>query len=247
MKKEESSKSGCQLRVAVVGRGNVGTHLVKALTPLAIVESFDSRRASEIKCEFDYILIAVSDRAIHDVAAALPKSDAVVAHTSGSIPLEALQPFQSKIGVFYPLQTFSKEKTMDYSEIPFFMEGIDDETTEKLRELALKISPSVYLADSEQRKKLHLASVFACNFVNYLYSNAWQIMDDAGLPTEVLIPLIHETAEKVSRINPKDGQTGPAARKDLPVIHSHLAMLENDSHKAQIYRLLTEGIMNLKE
>lgn len=196
----------------------------------------------------DLFLIAVSDSAIREVAASLDPGDAVVAHTSGSCGLNELPTNIRKKGVFYPLQTFTPGLIFDYEKIPIFIEAENADTYEVLTSLASNLSESVYRSDSELRRKLHVAAVFVCNFVNDLYVTGESLMKASGLDFEVLKPLIEETTRKVlNNPSPLPLQTGPAVREDWPTIEKHMQMLERYPDLQTIYSLLTEHIIKMKQ
>lgn len=232
------------LRTAIIGEGNVGTHLVKAIPDSTL---FNSRRIDELDSGFNFILIAVSDQAIGTVAEKisylLPHYEGIVCHTSGSVDMEIFSSYFKNYGVFYPLQTFSKEIAIaNYSEIPVFLEGNSNETLKKIEELANSVFHSIYHFSSNKRQCLHVASVFACNFVNAMYTVASDLLKESDIPENVLKPLIAQTALKVMTTSPKDCQTGPAIRGDEAIINAHLHSLGEDSEKAKIYKIITEYI-----
>lgn len=235
-------------KIAVVGRGNVGFHLVKAFNEAGLsVDSIDSRTLEGLDSSYGLILIAVKDEAIRSVASEmaeiLPDYSGIVAHTAGSVPLAALTPFFKRTGVFYPLQTFSKTVDIqDYREIPVFIEGSDSSVKEILRETGRHVFDKVSILDSGTREKLHLASVFVCNYVNALYGIGEEILRDAGLKFDVLLPLITQTASKVGKHTPDDSQTGPARRGDLNVLERHVELLKNNDRLKEIYQLLSQFI-----
>lgn len=238
------------MRIAIIGTGNVGTHFFKALNgnPEHFVSLINSRNLEGLTPEFDLILLSVSDSVLKDVAEAVAGKmaghDPIVAHTAGSVPMEILRPFFKNYGVFYPLQTFSKEiEIADYREIPIFIEGNSPIIVEKLREFAADFFDRQYILDSNKREKLHLASVFACNFSNAMYGIAEEILQENGLPFQVLLPLISQTADKVRRISPFHAQTGPARRGDTSVMDKHLSSLSDDSMKRDIYKALSELLL----
>lgn len=231
------------MKVSIVGSGNVGTHLLRALGATAEVSAANPRTLSGLDADADVVLIAVSDSAIGEVAAKLSSLDAIVAHTSGSTPIDILRQAGAKRpGVFYPLQTFSRETSLDYSRIPVFIEAENTSDAATLRELALGMTAAVYPADSQSRRRLHLASVLACNFVNHLWALADSELAKSGLSIDVLRPLIEETAAKLERLSPYEGQTGPARRGDTPTIDAHLEMLADNPQLQNIYRLLSDSI-----
>lgn len=230
-------------KISIIGKGNVGSHLYEALKHVADVCLIDSRTLANLPTESDICLICVSDSAIPEVASRLKGKADIVAHTSGSIQMDVLAPDSKNYGVFYPLQTFTKGVKLLYSEIPFFIEGNNSETTERLINLASLISDRVIKADSEKRRQLHLASVFACNFANNLVTIADDILQQSGMDYTLLLPLLRQTVEKLYELSPALAQTGPAARKDYPVIEAHLSLLEANKAYQEIYRLMTENIM----
>jgi predicted short-subunit dehydrogenase-like oxidoreductase (DUF2520 family) len=250
------------MRITLIGSGNVATHLGAAFKNAShrIVQVYSrSENNSEllayhvgaeviteltqINAETDVFIIAVVDDAIAGIAEQLAKYNILMVHTSGATSLYNLTAFTDKAGVFYPLQTFSKTKEVDFRSVPLCIEGADGIITQTLKELAQSISNHIYIIDSAQRKTLHLAAVFACNFPNYLYRVAQQLLAEQNMPFELLRPLILETAGKVQKHFPADVQTGPAIRKDQQTILNHLQMLKNEPELEQLYRLLSQGII----
>jgi predicted short-subunit dehydrogenase-like oxidoreductase (DUF2520 family) len=192
--------------------------------------------------EADLYIIAVSDNAIAEVAEKLPFKNRLIVHTSGSIALDALGK-NNRNGIFYPLQTFSKNKPIAFTTIPICLEAEAQSDYELLHKVAQSISNAVFKMDSEQRKSLHVAAVFVCNFVNHLYQIGNELCDAHQVPFEILKPLIKETAEKIQNHSPKTAQTGPASRNDTTTIAAHQSFL-NDANQKNIYKLLTESIQN---
>lgn len=188
-------------------------------------------------------LISVKDDAVEELSRRLiplaPK--AIWAHTAGSLPLETIK--GNRTGVFYPMQTFSKDKAVDLSKVSIFIESNTCLST--LKHLANSITENVYELDSEGRKHLHLAAVFACNFVNHCYALSEKILKEQGLPFDVMFPLIDETAAKAHIMSPHDGQTGPAIRKDDNIMSKQVELLHNDELTQRIYRLMSESIQNI--
>lgn len=236
--------------ITIVGTGNVGTHLFKAFSTVTglTVDLVNSRQPDISRLQSDFIIIAVSDKAIATVAKAIanktPGYDGIVAHTSGSVGMEILRPIFKHYGVFYPLQTFSKDiDIQDYRSIPVFVEGESEKMLGSLKELAGLFSGTVYPLTSDLRRQLHLASVFACNFVNAMYAISEDILKAEGIPFDVVRPLIEQTARKVTDHSPAECQTGPARRGDMEVIHSHEAMLGENEKLEKIYRTITDYII----
>lgn len=192
----------------------------------------------------DIYLIAVSDRAVGEVARTLSiPARAFVAHTAGSVPLDEIPENFSRRGVFYPLQTFTKGRAVDFARIPLFIEGGDEAATQQLEAFARRLSRTVLRAGSAQRRAIHLSGVFACNFANAMYAAAETVLAEAGLPFDVLKPLILETAAKAAdAVSPASVQTGPAVRGDAPTLERHRAMLAGEPGLEEIYRKLSHYI-----
>lgn len=190
----------------------------------------------------DLYIIAVSDRAVGDVARELRRGEeATVVHTAGSVECQVLG--ESRCGVLYPFQTFTAGRKVDFSQVPLFVEGTDEATTQLILHVAHLLSHRVYRADSTQRREVHLTGVLACNFVNSLYAMAAdRLQECAHLPFDVLRPLIEETARKaIASQHPRGVQTGPAVRGDFSVAERHCDMLQSDIER-DIYKLLTQYI-----
>lgn len=228
------------ISVLIVGNGNVATHLHKAFLEIDSlkVTQINSRQLIDIP-KADVTIIAVSDDAIAEVSSKI-KNDFVV-HTSGSFPLINLKN-ENRKGVFYMLQTFSKEKKVDFSEVPFCLEVENNGDYQLLEYLAKSIGKKIYPINSEQRKILHVAAVFVNNFTNHLYKIGNDICLDNNVPFEILKPLIKETAAKIEELAPEKAQTGPAIRSDKKTIKNHLNLLNKNQQK--IYRILTKSIQN---
>lgn len=240
--------------VVIIGSGNVATHLIKAFNSnnkTNVIQLFNRKGISlegipatdnyNNLLPADLYLIAVSDDAIGEVSRNLPFKGRLVAHTSGSVALDELSP-ENRSGVFYPLQTFSENREVDFSEIPLCIEAEKEEDAVLLTNMANNISRQVYPVNSEQRRSLHLAAVFVNNFVNHLYAIGNTICREHELPFDLLKPLIAETARKIKTMSPEDAQTGPAKRNDQTTIQKHLARLNEDSLQKEIYKLLTKSI-----
>jgi predicted short-subunit dehydrogenase-like oxidoreductase (DUF2520 family) len=246
-------------RITIIGSGNVAQHLIKAFTKSELIEVVQvfSRKKEVLSSiieydkivndfeeliEADLYIIAVSDKAISEVSSNLPFQNRIVVHTSGAASLDVLDPKNRK-GVFYPLQTFSKKKEIDFSTIPMCLESENTFDFRVLETVAKSISNAVYPINSDQRKALHVAAVFVNNFSNHLYQIGQEICNEHQVPFEVLKPLIQETAEKIKTLDPIDAQTGPAKRKDSNTIEAHLEYLSNENQK-NIYKILTQSIQN---
>ena len=196
----------------------------------------------------DIYLLAVSDKAIPEISEQLDFGPGLVAHTSGSCDLTELSARIRKRGVFYPLQTFTSGREVDFHEIPLFIEAEREEDYTLLEALASALSDSVYRSDSSLRRKMHVAAVFVCNFVNDLYAAGEQWMQANGMDFGVLKPLIAETTRKMlASPSPRMVQTGPAVREDWPTIEKHMQMLEKYPDLKNIYEVLTAHIIQMKK
>ncbi len=246
------------IEIVLLGSGNVATHLFKALSAAEGIRVKQVYNHSEDSLEFfrgktevttniselapaDVYLMALKDDVIPEIASKLEDRDGLVVHTSGSVSIDALKDCRRR-GVFYPLQTFSKDKEVNYCTIPFCLEANTAEDLQILKQLADKISGKSYEISSEQRKKLHLSAVFVCNFVNHLYAVGEQICQKSDIPFEILQPLIKETANKVQHASPAKVQTGPAIRNDRSTINAHLQLLDASEENRDIYNILTSAI-----
>ena len=235
------------MKIGIIGKGKVATHLERALAVgKDSVEMIDSRTLESVDGSHDLYLISVKDDAIGEVAEKLSDrigdSECLVAHTSGSVPMQILAPWFLNFGVFYPLQSFTKERELDYNVIPVFIEGSSKENEERLRETASRFTEKIFNADSEQRKALHVAAVLACNFVNFLYGEAAEVLEDAGYNFSVLLTLIRETLERAESLDPRAAQTGPAVRGDFNIVNEHLDFLKRKPGLQKVYELLSELI-----
>ena len=247
------------MKIVIIGSGNVAFHLAKAFTQNNIeVSQIFGRNEVELNkiseelnipystkelADADLYLISVSDSAVEQVSDLIKTEKALVAHTSGSLPLEILKGNYRKAS-FYPLQTFSKTKNLDYSKIPFFIETENQIDEKSLFELASLISVHVETSDYEKRKYIHLTAVFACNFVNHLFARAKEIADSQDLDFNYFIPLIDETVEKIHHLEPKSAQTGPAVRGDERVLKLHEVLITNEEHR-KIYNTMNESIQKM--
>lgn len=243
------------IKLVILGAGNVATHLFNAFLEsenvvvvqvynrsLPALNPFTKKTQTTISMaelkEADVYLICAKDDAVESLAEQIPFKNKLIVHTSGSVPMLRVS---NKNGVFYPLQTFSKQVPVDFSEIPICLEASDESSFKTLQNLAESISKKTYSISSEQRKTLHLAAVFVCNFTNYLYTIGEEICKENKVSFDILHALLQETARKASITSPKKIQTGPAVRNDQKTIEQHLVQLENPNFK-EIYTLLTQSI-----
>lgn len=248
------------MNISLIGSGNVATHISLALKSagheilsvysrnlenakeLAVkVGATPTNRLGEIANKSEILIISIKDDAIENLVLELELENILVAHTAGSVPMNVLGRFQNH-GVFYPLQTFTKDKNTDFNEVPMLLEANNEPNLSILKKLAESISRKVEQVDSVQRKKVHVAAVFASNFVNYMFSISNAILSKESLSFELFEPLLKETLNKAFQLGPEKAQTGPALRNDTEVIKSHLDLLADDPNKQNLYSLLSSSI-----
>ena len=250
------------MNIVIIGSGNLATHLSLALKTagetLTQVYSPTRQHAQELAAKLscgscdhideidknaDLYILSIKDDALSNLAATIchDRPEAVFIHTAGSVPMDIFKPYARRYGVLYPMQTFSKHRQVDFRPIPCFIEGSDEQTLLQIRALAERISDKVVEADSAKRRQLHLAAVLACNLTNHCYRLAERVLQEAQIDWQLFLPLIDETAKKVSEMSPKDAQTGPMVRYDVNVMNRQLELLP-DERTRQIYRLMAESI-----
>lgn len=249
------------MRISLIGAGNLATRLGIALKAAGheFVQVYSRTEASAksladllgaqpvvqpeaMLSDVPLYLCALKDDALPVVLKQIQVGSGILVHTAGSLPLDALKRFATKTGVFYPLQTFSKERAVDFKTIPVFLETKDKVVLYILKQLASDLGSAVYEITSEQRLQLHLSAVYACNFVNYLYTVSSDLLQEQNLPFDVLKPLILETAAKVQTLAPSSVQTGPAVRFDREVMGKHLSKLDKHPDLKSLYKDLSQGI-----
>ncbi len=249
------------ISVTIIGAGNVATHLAKALSKNEfVIKQVYSRTvesaavlATKLQAEFtnetgkidtsaDMFFVALKDSVIDEVLSEIDFKNKLLVHCSGSLPLSVLNKHSKNRAVFYPLQTFSKERKIDFRSVPVFIEANTRENEKQLLEIARKLTNTVSVANSETRKQLHISAVFACNFVNHFYTISAELLKAKGISFDVLKPLIKETAQKIETVPPEKAQTGPAVRFDENIISSHLAELKGESDYEELYRLVSKSI-----
>jgi predicted short-subunit dehydrogenase-like oxidoreductase (DUF2520 family) len=248
------------MKVVLIGSGNVATHLAtafqanghvilqvwsatlkRAVDLAEKVSSEPIQHLSQIYTEAELIVISVKDDAISEVVSQLEHVKAIVVHTSGATNISVIDGM-SEYGVLYPLQTFSKDKPLDFKQVPLCVEGNSAACTAKLVAVAKSLSNTVYEVDSVKRRILHVAAAFACNFVNQLYVLSNELLEAQGLDFNLLRPLIKETADKVQHLQPLNVQTGPAVRHDEQTLKNHLELLQGQPELQHIYQSLSDSI-----
>lgn len=259
---EADMKSGIK-NIVILGAGNVGTHLAWAFrdADFNIAQIVDRSEAvvaalatdvgadhtssfSEVKKGHDLYITALPDHAMEEVLPKLGLADELLVHTSGSMPLEILKPYSENIGVFYPLQTFSRKRKINFKEVPLLLEANRMDNEDRLLEAGKSISGNVRVVDSAQRQAIHIAAVFASNFSNHMYEIARQILDVHKMDFDLLIPLIKETASKAAVLGPGNSQTGPASREDMETIAKHLQALGENPGARELYKRITQNIID---
>lgn len=253
-------------KIGLIGTGNVAWHLARTFENAGniitdvysrdlvkanhfIIDFFNASATNSLdlrKSRAQIFILAVSDDAIEEVAATimLPENS-ILAHTSGSVSMSALGYALTKnIGVFYPLQTFSKGKKVSFDELPIGIEGDNDFTESILLRLGSSVSTKTLVMNSQARKNIHLAAVFACNFTNHMLTISKEIMRNKDLDFNLLTPLIEETLSKSLQIGPENAQTGPAKRSDLEILDKHYEALSKSSEIAEIYRIISQHIID---
>lgn len=253
-------------KVSFIGSGNVAWHLAPALDnvgyPVREVYSHNPKHAAAlvgrlyeayVNISLDFsastskiFIIAVSDDVLQDVAQKLIlPDDAIVVHTSGSQPLSILDDAGSQnMGVFYPLQTFTKTKKIDFKNVPLFVESENNDVEKALIKMAKALSGKVKRINSEERKALHVAAVFASNFSNHMLTIAREIAKQNDLDFDLLKPLIAETLNKSLDIGPQKAQTGPAVRGDFEILERHMEFLKENPELAEIYKVVSQHIID---
>lgn len=206
------------------------------------INAFPISKIDQLQPDADLYIMAVVDDAISEIVKELQLGDKPLVHTSGSISIDAMQGASSRFGVFYPLQSFVKDKRVDFADIPICVEASSKELESALVDFARELSDDVRLVNSEQRVMIHIAAVFVSNFTNFMYLMGEDILRDKGVSFDILLPLIRETAHRLKLTLPETAQTGPARRGDMKVMAKHLKILESQPEKMEIYRQISRYI-----
>lgn len=244
-----SGNVATQLGISLVKKGfNIRQVYSKTLGNAEVLaqrlNAYSTCDFSEIQTNADLYIVAVSDAMLLSVIEQMPNVKGTVVHTAGSMSIDLLIKF-NRYGVFYPFQTFSKERAIDFGQVPILLEANNQEVYTEMQYFAKQISSIVMSCDSAQRQQIHLAAVFACNFTNHMYAIAHEILKKNDISFDVLKPLIMETALKTETLNPLKAQTGPALRGDENVINKHLEMLADDGELNALYSKLSRRIAEL--
>lgn len=254
------------MKIVLIGAGNLATHLGKALhaaghdmvqvfsrtmqsaeTLASLLDAEPLTDIAQVRDDADVYIFSVKDSALEQLISQLCGGEKkVFLHTAGSMPMSVFREKALHYGVLYPMQTFSKQREVDFSIIPCFIEANDEFALKQIEGLAGQISHRVYQLSSEDRKYLHLSAVFACNFANHCYAASQELLQQHGIPFDVMLPLIDETAAKVHGMTPKEAQTGPAVRYDENVIGKQIRLLENQPYFQKIYDCMSKSIHELE-
>ena len=254
------------MKIVLIGAGNLATHLGKALhaaghdmvqvfsrtmqsaeTLASLLDAEPLTDMAQVRDDADVYIFSVKDSALEQLISQLCGGEKkVFLHTAGSMPMSVFRGKALHYGVLYPMQTFSKQREVDFSIIPCFIEANDEFAQKQIEGLAGQISHRVFQLSSEDRKYLHLSAVFACNFANHCYAASQELLQQHGIPFDVMLPLIDETAAKVHGMTPKEAQTGPAVRYDENVIGKQIQLLENQPYFQKIYDCMSKSIHELE-
>ena len=253
------------MRIVMVGAGNVATHIAVALAgcgvpPIQVwsrtlgsarvlADMVGSQATNDIDAltpDADVYIVSVADNALADVIKRLSAGhrQGVFVHTAGTMPMSLFDGLHNHYGVLYPMQTFSKQKALDFKAIPCFIEASNESSLAVVEKLADMLSDNVRELSGADRKWLHVAAVFACNFANACCAMAAQVLQKHGIDFDVLLPLVDETTNKLHHLAPVDAQTGPAVRCDRNVMSRHLQMLADDRQLEEVYRMMSDVIMS---
>lgn len=232
------------MKVAVIGKGNVGTQFARIFG----VEPISSRTLSGLPDDADLYIISVSDSAVAELASKLPPVKGIVVHTTGSVPMKVLSDVECKgYGVIYPFQTISRSRELTPDRIPLLLEASDEKILEDIKKAAEEAGfTNIAFANSDKRRKVHLTGTFACNFTNAMMAISQQILSDSGIDRNIITPLVEETIEKLKSLPAKEAQTGPAVRNDFSTMNAHLELLKKMGmgKEAEIYNAVSNYIIS---
>ena len=250
--------------ITLIGSGNVATwiaqrlqhsvrfpitqvfsrHLEHAQTLADLLNAEAIEDIRKLNPDNQIFIFALADKAYDEILPLLPFKLPLAFTTSGTVSCQCLKDYAEQYGVIYPLQTFTKSQDMRKLEVPLCLESdFAGEHKTLMWELARELSPTCYEVSEAQRAKMHVAAVFACNFSNAMYQIAYKLLKENGLPFEILLPVLHQTVEKVAQMTPAEAQTGPAVRGDVNVMMAQMESLE-DERMREIYRIMSDTIQN---
>lgn len=253
-------------KVVIIGSGNLAWHLAHALYNSGIdilqiysrniehalelsnkVKAKACNNYKNLNSNADAYFLALADDVQESFAKEFPFSDKILIHTSGSLPMDILNNSSNKSGVFYPLQTFSKHIPLDFSKIPICIEASLKEIEDELVNLAETINCKWHIINSEKRKALHLAAVFACNFSNHMIAISEHILESEKIPPEIIYPLLKQTIDKIPNHSASTSQTGPANRNDIKIMQEHISLLNsNFIDLSELYKTISSSIFEFQ-
>lgn len=251
------------MQIVLIGAGKVASSLGMALkaygcdivqvysrtenSAVCLAQKLNSSFTTDIKNlqKADIYFVCLTDDSLSSLSSAITegREDSLFIHTAGSVNINVFQ--SPRRGVMWPLQTFSKDKIVDFSHVPLFIEASSDGDLQIVKELAASLSDRVYSLSSEERKYIHLSAVFCNNFSNHCYAIAESLLKDCGVPFDVMLPIIEEATKKIYSLSPKDCQSGPASRNDENTMSSHIKMLEKYPEYLDVYRVMSDSIKRM--
>ena len=250
------------ITLTLVGAGNLAWHLGHAFTEKGLKIDKIINRSTESAAslalelgtryttnfsvsnsESDFTILAINDSYLEEMLLKMNLSETIVLHTSGSTDIDIFNGRVKKFGVLYPLQTFTKNKKIDFSKVPVCIEASDKTTLNLLLNLASRISNHAQVMNSEKRRSLHLAAVMANNFTNHIIARTFDFLDKNGIDKQLILPLLEETLEKIKLIGPKEAQTGPARRNNVEILNKHLKMIEKEQELKNLYNAISDSII----
>lgn len=250
-------------KISFIGSGNLATHLANAFdlsgytihqiisrnestgkTLAAKYSAFFDTKSQNIDTSSDYVFIAISDNNIESVIKDIITEKPLFVHCAGSVSLNTIAVYKPNTAIFYPLQTFTKNRNLNYFEIPVFIEANNELNLKKIKQLADSFSNNVNELNSAKRLILHLSAVVSNNFTNHLIYESEKLLHNENMPLKWLYPLLSETIQKAFEFGPGNSQTGPAARNDEKTLKLHLDILDNQQSLKEIYKIISEQIKN---
>ncbi|MEP7264252.1 MAG: DUF2520 domain-containing protein [Bacteroidota bacterium] len=248
------------MRICIIGSGNVASVMAKTLyscghsisvicgrnkkTASKLATTVDAlyiNHPSEIPDISDIYIIATDDRSIADVVKQLQDYNKTVVHTSGATAIDVLQKFKSH-GVLYPINSITAKLKAVEEGTFFCIEANSSTVNRKLRKVVTDIKCKSVIINSKERLAVHVAAVFANNFVNALYQASYNLLQEQNLKFDIIKPLLLTTLNNALITEPRKHQTGPAVRKDTITLKKHLSFLKSHPELKTIYSQLSKLI-----
>jgi predicted short-subunit dehydrogenase-like oxidoreductase (DUF2520 family) len=250
--------------IVILGAGNVAHHLVPAFlnaninvlyvfsrtikSAKILGEKYNIRYGNKlfnIPENADAYFFILSDTGLKEQVKCFPFKNKLLIHTAGSISMDIFKSLTNDYAVFYPFQTFRKEIEINFSEVPICIESSSESITNQLIEMSNSFNCKHYLLDSKDREMLHLAAVFACNFVTHNLHIGENILAENNIEKAIITPLIEQTISNILSFSASKSQTGPAYRGDKEIIEKHLSLLNKTALK-NVYKTTSDSISELK-